>query len=194
VHENTFIAPKVEEILEPVLKKEESQVDLFAGYFQSTPKVEEQKAQDADYVRHTLNDEIPADIIKIEPSFEFEIKTDDLVFKAETTRDEELPVVESLKEEEQVPNPDENKTDESIEEQLRKSKERILRLKDLSMKLRTSNGLQELENEPAYKRKQMSLQDVPHSSESQVSRFTLSTEDGITEIRPNNSFLHDNVD
>jgi len=194
VHENTFIAPKVGESLEPVLKKEESQVDLFAGYFQSTPKVEEQKAQEADYVRHTLNDEIPADIIKIEPSFEFEIKTDDLVFKAETTRNEELPVVESLKEEEQFPNPDENKTDESIEEQLRKSKERILRLKDLSMKLRTSNGLQELENEPAYKRKQMSLPDVPHSSESQVSRFTLSTEDGITEIRPNNSFLHDNVD
>jgi cell division protein FtsZ len=93
-----------------------------------------------------------------------------------------------------VTNPDENRTDESIEEQLRKSKERILRLKDLSMKLRTSNGLQELENEPAYKRKQMSLQQVPHSSESQVSRFTLSTEEGITEIRPNNSFLHDNVD
>ncbi|MGZ5136098.1 MAG: hypothetical protein ACXWCG_13155, partial [Flavitalea sp.] len=93
-----------------------------------------------------------------------------------------------------VTNPDENRTDESIEEQLRKSKERILRLKDLSMKLRTSNGLQELENEPAYKRKQMSLQQVPHSSESQVSRFTLSSEDGVTEIRPNNSFLHDNVD
>ena len=91
-------------------------------------------------------------------------------------------------------NPDENKTDESIEEQLRKSKERILRLKDLSMKLRTTNGLQELENEPAYKRKQMSLPEVPHSSESQVSRFTLSVEEGITEIRPNNSFLHDNVD
>jgi cell division protein FtsZ len=91
-------------------------------------------------------------------------------------------------------NPDENKTDESIEEQLRKSKERILRLKDLSMKLRTTNGLQELENEPAYKRKQMSLHDVPHSSESEVSRFTLSNDEGITEIRPNNSFLHDNVD
>jgi cell division protein FtsZ len=91
-------------------------------------------------------------------------------------------------------NPDENKTDDSIEEQLRKSKERILRLKDLSMKLRTSNGLQELENEPAYKRKQMSLNDVPHSSQSEVSRFTLSNDEGITEIRPNNSFLHDNVD
>lgn len=89
---------------------------------------------------------------------------------------------------------DELKTDDSIEEQLRKSKERILRLKDLSMKLRSTTGLQELENEPAYKRKQMQLKEVPHSSESQVSRFTLSSEDGQTEIRPNNSFLHDNVD
>lgn len=194
VHENTFIAPRVEEeINEPVLKKEESQVDLFAGFFQSAPKAEMESAPESDYVRHTLNDEIPVDSIKIESSFEFETQKDEFVFKVETAKEEELPVVEAF-EEEQQPNPDENKTDESIEEQLRKSKERILRLKDLSMKLRTSNGLQELENEPAYKRKQMSLQDVPHSSESQVSRFTLSTEDGITEIRPNNSFLHDNVD
>lgn len=190
LHENTFIEPKVEQVNEPVLKKEESQVDLFAGYFQSSPKIAEEV--DSDYVRHTLNDEIPADSIKIESSFEFETRTEELVFKAETAKEEELPVANAWEEEQS--NPDENKTDESIEEQLRKSKERILRLKDLSMKLRTSNGLQELENEPAYKRKQMSLQDVPHSSESQVSRFTLSTEDGITEIRPNNSFLHDNVD
>lgn len=187
VHENTFI--EREEVMEPVMKKEESQADLFAGYFQSASKTEEEKRPDPGYVRHSLNDEIPQDIPKMEPSFEFEVKTEEI-------KEEELFVAEALEEEteQQLPNPDENKTDESIEEQLRKSKERILRLKDLSMKLRTSNGLQELENEPAYKRKQMSLPDVPHSSESQVSRFTLSTEDGITEIRPNNSFLHDNVD
>ncbi|MNT43012.1 hypothetical protein D3C72_1794630 [compost metagenome] len=82
----------------------------------------------------------------------------------------------------------------SFEDQLVRTKERILRLKELSMKLKSSNGLHELENEPAYKRKQMSLEDTPHSSQSQVSRFTLSFEDGNTEIRPNNSFLHDNVD
>jgi cell division protein FtsZ len=81
-----------------------------------------------------------------------------------------------------------------VEDQMMKTKERILRLKELSMKLRSSNGLQEIESEPAYKRKQMTLEDTPHSSESHVSRFTLSSDDGITEIRPNNSFLHDNVD
>jgi cell division protein FtsZ len=93
-----------------------------------------------------------------------------------------------------VPNADENKTDESIEEQLRKSRERIMRLKDLSMKLRTGN-IQELENVPAYKRKEIALQETPASDESQVSRFSLLPDDeGKIEIRNNNSFLHDNVD
>jgi cell division protein FtsZ len=207
VQSNNFIQEKkeelTEEINEPVLKlNQDSQVDLFAGYFHSTPKVEEIIVPNPDLIRHELEEDIPVDISPLETSFEFEIKTE--VF----TQDEpEIQEVEFIQEEtvfqlqEDVEeatiaweNPDENKTDDSIEEQLRKSKERILRLKDLSMKLRTSNGLQELENEPAYKRKQMSLHDVPHSSESEVSRFTLSNDEGITEIRPNNSFLHDNVD
>lgn len=104
----------------------------------------------------------------------------------EEERQEQSPVA-SASTEERV-------SDASIEEQLKKTKERILRLKDLSMKLRSTNGLQEIENEPAYKRKQKSLDQVPHSSENQVSRFTLSNDNGVTEIRPNNSFLHDNVD
>lgn len=196
VQANTFMEFKKEEINEPVLKSvEKSQVDLFAGYFHSTPKVEEEKTFESEYVRHALNDEIPLDLVHVEKSFEFEIKNDANFDEAEQIVEEKI-IAEVQTEE--IPmawhNPDENKTDESIEEQLRKSKERILRLKDLSMKLRTTNGLQELENEPAYKRKQMSLHDVPHSSESQVSRFTLSNDEGVTEIRPNNSFLHDNVD
>lgn len=196
VQENTFLEPKKEEINEPVLKAvEESQVDLFAGYFHSTPKVEEEKISEKDVLRHDLTEEFsqePAQMetMPVESGFEFEFRTEEI------TAELEVPIAEKV--EEEIPmawvNPDENKTDESIEEQLRKSKERILRLKDLSMKLRTANGLQELESEPAYKRKQMSLLDVPHSSESQVSRFTLSTDEGVTEIRPNNSFLHDNVD
>ena len=224
VQANSFMDLKKEEINEPVLKStEESQVDLFAGYFHSAPKVEEEKSSDAEYVRHTLTDEISLDLVHVEKSIEFEIKTEEAIdgsfeqeidgfFEQETEGSFEHEIEESFEEAEQlvedeiladvqaeeIPmiwnNPDEDKTDESIEEQLRKSKERILRLKDLSMKLRTSNGLQELENEPAYKRKQLSLNDVPHSSESQVSRFTLSNDEGITEIRPNNSFLHDNVD
>ena len=207
VQANSFMDLKKEEINEPVLKStEESQVDLFAGYFHSAPKVEEEKSTESDYVRHTLTDEISLDFDHVEKSVEFEIETKEIegafeeVFEQAFDEPEQIvedEIVAEVQEEEIIMawnNPDEDKTDESIEEQLRKSKERILRLKDLSMKLRTTNGLQELENEPAYKRKQLSLNDVPHSSESEVSRFTLSNDEGITEIRPNNSFLHDNVD
>jgi len=72
----------------------------------------------------------------------------------------------------------------------------ISKLKDLSIKIKSQSGLSELENEPAYKRRNVSLDATPHSSESQLSRFTLSPEgeDKKTEIKPNNSFLHDNVD
>lgn len=81
-----------------------------------------------------------------------------------------------------------------FDDQLSRTKDRIMRLKELSLKLKTTNGLQELETEPAYKRKQMSLDSTPHSSDSHVSKFTLSMEDGVAQIKPNNSFLHDNVD
>ncbi|MCD4679681.1 MAG: cell division protein FtsZ [Bacteroidales bacterium] len=77
----------------------------------------------------------------------------------------------------------------------KKSKERIKKLRDLSVKLKTPAGLAELENEPAYVRKNVSLEDNIPSSESEISRFSLSeSENGETEIKSNNSFLHDNVD
>jgi cell division protein FtsZ len=174
-----------------MLKAEETpvpQADLFADMF--TTKDHSFNEPTSSVVKHQLieeeNEEEPEKELN---GFEFNLKVSESEFSQPLVSEEELEEIELL-----PVNVDEHKTDESMEEQLRKSKERILRLKDLSMKLRSTSGLQELENEPAYKRKQMQLKDVPHSSESQVSRFTLSNEDGQTEIRPNNSFLHDNVD
>jgi len=81
------------------------------------------------------------------------------------------------------------------EDPMKRTKDRILRLKELSMKLKTPKGLEDLENEPAYIRKNLKLAQVPHSSsQEEISRLTLSERDGITEIRSNNTFLHDNVD
>ncbi len=90
-----------------------------------------------------------------------------------------------------------NLTAEQTEEEddfFRKSRERLARLKSLNYRLGTGN-LNELEQEPAYKRKNVKLESVPHSSESSVSRYTLSLEDEKkAQIKSNNSFLHDNVD
>ncbi len=76
-----------------------------------------------------------------------------------------------------------------------RARERIRKLKDLSLKLRTPSGLTELENEPAYLRRNVKLSEVPPSAASFVPKYTLSVdEEQNSEIRTNNSFLHDNVD
>jgi cell division protein FtsZ len=112
----------------------------------------------------------------------------------EPIKEEIRPEPEAEPEPEPATDSDDHKSDETIEDQLRKSRERIMRLKDLSMKLRSGN-IQEMENIPAYKRKEIALQQTPPSDESQISRFSLlSDEEGKIEIRNNNSFLHDNVD
>jgi cell division protein FtsZ len=98
------------------------------------------------------------------------------------------PVIESKQENVIISKVEEN-------EQLKKAQDRVAKLKELSFKLKSPNGLSELENEPAYKRRNINLDSTPHSSESQVSRYTLSEgDDKKVEIKPNNSFLHDNVD
>ena len=88
---------------------------------------------------------------------------------------------------------------EAERERIQRLKERMMYLKNLNAKLHNPEGMMDMEKEPAYMRKGTRLDDVPHSSESQVSKFSLfeSNEDGEkkTEIKPTgNSFLHDNVD
>lgn len=191
---NSFIEPKSAAYSnEPTLKVKEEQSDLFGDVYNSAKR----KPEEADngFIRHSLVEEETPSAEKQESGIDFELKVAETDFVFETPKPNYVEPVAQQQEQPAEPGLDDDKSDESIEDQLKKSKERIMRLKDLSMKLRTTNGLQELENEPAYKRKQMQLQQVQHSSESQVSRFTLSNdEEGGTEIRPNNSFLHDNVD
>lgn len=82
----------------------------------------------------------------------------------------------------------------SAEQMAIRSRERMDRLRDISFKLRTPSGLTDLENEPAYKRRNVELEEAPHSSESEVAQYTLSEDkDNNVGIKPNN-FLHDNVD
>ena len=197
---NEFVTPKTEEAnanAEMFLKKDAQKQQT--GLFDLFAKGEEASAQQQQpaVIKHSLMPEEPAaQNNDNEPGMEFTFKVTESVMNFEPVMQAE-PVARPEPEPEPQPQPvvgaDDNKTDESIEEQLRKSRERIMRLKDLSMKLRNGN-LQELENVPAYKRKEIALQQTPMSDESQISRFSLTDTDGQTEIRKNNSFLHDNVD
>jgi len=77
-----------------------------------------------------------------------------------------------------------------------RSQERIERLRNLSLKLNNEGTIEELENQPAYIRRNVELKNVTPSGESRISRYSL-YEDPETkgpEIRSGNSYLHDNVD
>jgi len=75
------------------------------------------------------------------------------------------------------------------------AREREERLREISIKLRTPSGLTKLEEEPAFKRNNVDLDDVSHSSEDDVSHYTLTdSEDDKIILKDNNSYLHDNVD
>jgi cell division protein FtsZ len=83
----------------------------------------------------------------------------------------------------------------SAEERMRLTEERLARIASYTSKLKKPEGLNELEKVPAYKRKSIELDDVPHSSESDASRFGLFADnEGNTGLKSDNSFLHDNVD
>ncbi len=89
----------------------------------------------------------------------------------------------------------EHSLDADEEDQFRKTRDRIARLKSLSYRISNAANIVDMEKEPAYKRRNVKLNNVPHSSENNVSRYTLSSEDDKkVELRQNNSFLHDNVD
>ncbi len=201
VPENTPLVRPVNEFVKPSVKEEEELV-MKATPVAAAPKQSDlfnmsvqQEEQANKIIRHSLIQEEP------EAQPEAEVDENQLVYKVAENVNfipaPEEPAFVPQPEPEPEPAPvvglDDNKSNESIEEQLRKSRERIMRLKDLSMKLRNGN-IQELENVPAYKRKEISLHQTPASDESQISKFSLSDNDGNPEIRRNNSFLHDNVD
>jgi len=75
-----------------------------------------------------------------------------------------------------------------------KYQERTQRLRELSIKIRTPQGLAEIENQPAYKRRNVELSDVKPSSDSEISKLMLGEDDEKKTGLKNNTFLHDNVD
>jgi cell division protein FtsZ len=82
----------------------------------------------------------------------------------------------------------------SPEEQQRKAQERVSKIQEYTAKLKKAEGIAEFENEPAFVRRNINLNNSAPSSEESFSRFGLSSDsEGKTGLR-NNNFLHDNVD
>jgi len=84
---------------------------------------------------------------------------------------------------------EEQRKQRELEEEYRYRQEQLNSLK--SMGELSNEELQERKDVPAYLRKKVKLQDVPHSSESNMSRMHVNRD---KEILGGNRFLHDNVD
>ncbi len=77
------------------------------------------------------------------------------------------------------------------EERLKKSQERIGLIRKFSDKFKSPSSIDDLEKEPAFVRRKIRLDNIQHSSDTNISRTSL---DNNNELRSGNSFLHDNVD
>ena len=78
--------------------------------------------------------------------------------------------------------------------QKQRSAERRLRMKEFNYKFNKSK-IDDIENEPAYKRRGIELENKNYSEENEISRTSITLdENDDMKIRKNNSFLHDNVD
>lgn len=92
-------------------------------------------------------------------------------------------------------------TSEEVEQKMpaddldRNSMIRQSRLKAMSMKLHTPQGLEELERQPAYLRRGTKLsEDTSENPDKEVSRYELNSDGKQSGLSTGNSFLHDNVD
>jgi len=184
--------PVVEEApSEPFLKVVEAPVEIE---FEVVNKIDE-NATDIEEVPTISSlkireEELPLD----EPVFmELGSSIGDIAIKS----NEEAPVA-SLKHKEEIKEEVVMTDRPNRTELLARNKEREMRIRDFTIKLKTPSGLSELENEPAYARKKISLDSAPHSSDSNISRYALNEsvdEAGQRKVElRENPFLHDNVD
>jgi cell division protein FtsZ len=80
------------------------------------------------------------------------------------------------------------KTKERLEQQARERREKLKKGKTQEM---TKDEFKQKWEAPAYLRRGVKMDNVPHSSESHISRYSLNDDNSLL---GNNKFLHDNVD
>ncbi len=81
-----------------------------------------------------------------------------------------------------------------IQKKLNESRERMKERRMDSSKIR--ENIDEIESEPAYKRKNLKIDQPVQTKDSKVSRYSLEDDENTdgASLNPNNSYLHDNVD
>lgn len=186
------------EPLEPFLKVTPITDEVKPSHFSQTHSIEvspEIIAVKQPNIFVPLQEEKPVEF-EFETSTPKQIAETDIVFKEDIK--EEVPFTPSVtKHQLDLSDYEDSETTlfGSKDDQNKRTQERIARINSFTQRLQKPEGLAEAEKIPAYKRRKIDLDEVPHSSESKTSRFGLFTDgNGNTRLEGGNSFLHDNVD
>jgi cell division protein FtsZ len=177
-------------LIEDELPQEEITIDNDLGFGLRIDTINEEETFDINAIDLKIDESyfINSTEELIEDDY-LEVNEDIFTNNIETINHAIVPKVYQLSDEMESNSLDQDK---KIERQIQRIKE----LKNLNITINNPQGLRDLEKEPAYIRRNKKLDDVPHSSEKQISRLSLFEDlvSGKSEIKTNNSFLHDNVD
>ncbi|RMA57700.1 cell division protein FtsZ [Ulvibacter antarcticus] len=144
---------------------------------------------DAGIKRYSLDDyqEVENHLTKAKPAKKQLAAEEEIVFETKT--------VDAPETKEIIPNEQADPLNTPISKLLSdRTEERRKKMKEFNYKFRNSaSKIDEIEKQPAYKRMGIELDDE-NSSDSNISRTSVHTDDDDIDLRKNNSFLHDNVD
>ena len=178
---------------------EKKSFDLFESAVEINPSAILDVNDDTNFVQEIAfsKNEVTSnsDEKDVHPEFSWDIGVSNSDASESSTKIEEKEeIVRHMLEEEVIMELDSEVKYASPEEQQKIAQERSFKIMEYTNKLKNAEGIADFENEPAYVRRNISLNQSIPSSEESVSRFGLSEEeDGKSGLRSNN-FLHDNVD
>ena len=180
---------------------EKKSYDLFDSVMEVKPTQIFDVSDDTNFVEETSmtktenKSEIDADL-SIQEDFSWDINTNNQETSSNDL-DAEKEIIVKYMLEEDLPEKielDNTNMSSSPEERQKIAQDRVSKIQELTSKLKNAEVLAEFENEPAFMRRDISIDESIPSSEESLSRFGLSEdEDGRSGLRSNN-FLHDNVD
>ena len=178
---------------------EKKSFDLFESAVEINPSAILDVNEDTNFVEEVtfLENEITSNSEEkdVQPEFSWDIGVSNSDASESSSKIEEKEeIVRHMLEEEVIMELDPEVKHTTPEEQQKIAQERSFKIMEYTNKLKNAEGIADFENEPAYVRRNISLNQSIPSSEESVSRFGLSEEeDGKSGLRSNN-FLHDNVD
>lgn len=144
-----------------------------------------------------LTDEVEAvnETVKEEPTIdEMTAKVEEIELKVVEKTSE--PVMEIKREITREVKPITSQPAVTEEDIFKRTRERLEKLKQLSYRMSSPNAINDLEKEPAYKRRGVQLGDVkPSNEDGNISRMSLDNDgNNKPSLNSNNKFLHDKAD